>query len=877
MKPILECFFLIAGASYLASVVAADCSSPLDLTGDTLPVSIEVSTVAGPAGAQPSCALSTGNGPDRWIALPEFIPGTQYEITTGVLPSSVTQDTRLALYLGDCDPGSEVLCADDTPNSTLASLSFVAESTGPYFLLLDTPDAEQFGEWSLTIQEFDGIPTGSTCAFPENLSQNPLPIVTTLDLSDGFNTSNISCAADEGGADRWYLLPSFPDGKVCTITTEALPEGSLVGTRLEVFSGETCNQLIPVACSASTNAEGEPGFSTLSFLAQAGEQYHLLVEASNSGQTGPFQLRIETTDRNIGTLCDTPIDFSATAYPFGTQVEVQPQGSNSADAFCAGGDTGADTWFQLPTVPVRSVLTIVVPNIDTTVQKVFLELFREDCNTSVACSSEADAAGFNLARIDYVAEPGVSYKLLIDSEVGAQGIISVAVYNDTPPPAPINDLCENATAIPASELLTYQETIEVLNATDSGNFAGEVAPSGGVDALWSFTPAATGRYFISSEFIGEGDAMALGIWTSTDCLNFVPLCESPIVSRFPFFSLELTQRETVYIILDDPDPSTVPLQYSLTVQGLIPGEQTKNSTCENAEELTLNGGPVSFTADPTFNTSTVDLAPGLGFGGCRGELWYKYTPAANTSILVDATNFSAFQLFTENATGGCGEAASNVVFGRGVFDLQGGVPVYLAFESTSHEDGPLDIVIEEILRPENDNCSNGQFITSLPYEEVVDFALAQDEGIEATCAFDDRGFDRRDLFWSFVPAASGNYRITAQNADPRIPVDTIISLYTDCSVPVVCKDDFGVGETENLAVALTEGIEYQIAVEVSNTLPIPDSQPVRLSIESIPNSTGNDSCPTAEALLLTGTEFPYTTTFGLDGNTGSPWFFEGPT
>jgi hypothetical protein len=877
MKRTTELLSILFATTLLTSVSLGQCPTSVDLTTNALPISIDVSTVAGPGGAQPTCALSTGNGPDRWFQLPALIPGKEYDITTGELPTSVTQDTRLALFLGDCEPSSEVLCADDTPNSTLASLSFIADSTGPYFLLLDTPDAEQFGEWSLTIQEFDGIPTGSTCALPEDLSQNPLPIETTIDLSDGFNTTSVSCAADEGGSDRWYLLPSFPAGSLCTISTESIAGGPNVGTRLEVFSGNSCGETVPVACSTNLNASGEPSFANLSFLPQQGEQYRLLVETANSGQNGAFQLRVQTAVAEIGVLCDAPVDFSATNFPFGTAVEFVPQGNDSADANCAGGETGNDVWFKLPTVPVRSVLTILVPNVETTLQTVYLELFSEDCTTSLACSSEGDAAGLNLARIDFVAEPNVSYKLLVDSEVGAQGTVGVAVYNEVPPATPINDLCESSTSIPGSELLSYQETIEVLNATDSGNFAGEFTPAGGVDAFWSFTPTATGRYFISSDFSGAGDTMALGIWTSSDCINFIPLCESPIVSRNPFFSLDLSQRQTVYIVLDDPDPTTTPLSYSLTVQGLIPGGQTSNASCETAEAFTLAGAAFAVTADPTFNQSSVELATGLGFGGCRGEVWYTTTPTENMTIRINASYNSAFQLFNGNVAGGCGAAASNVTFGRGVFDLQGGVPIYIAFESTSHENGPIDIVLEEVFRPSNEACANAKPITALPYEEESDFALAQDEGLEAACALDDRGFDRRDLFWSFTPASTGNYRINVLNADANVAVDTILSLYTNCTTPLTCKDDFGTGETESLAVQLTAGVEYQIAVEVSNTLPIPAHQPVTLQVSSIASTTGNDTCATADALLLTGTEFPYTTSFNLDGNTGAPWLFEGPT
>ncbi len=165
----------------------------------------------------------------------------------------------------------------------------------------------------------------------------------------------------------------------------------------------------------------------------------------------------------------------------------------------------------------------------------------------------------------------------------------------------------------------------------------------------------------------------------------------------------------------------------------------------------------------------------------------------------------------------------------------------------------------------NDTCAGatvvGMGTNVLAPAQIPCGAYAPDPLLFSTCQA-----SKADLWFSFTPAASGNFRIETCGAS----YDTVLSVFDGCGGnELVCNDnvDPNTGPTCSSTrsrinpFALIGGQTYLISVSALNTASLFSSSTLNLSITAAPTVPSNDEC-TAALAVSTGTT-PFNTTEAL--------------
>jgi hypothetical protein len=114
---------------------------------------------------------------------------------------------------------------------------------------------------------------------------------------------------------------------------------------------------------------------------------------------------------------------------------------------------------------------------------------------------------------------------------------------------------------------------------------------------------------------------------------------------------------------------------------------------------------------------------------------------------------------------------------------------------------------------------------------------------------------KADLWYSFTPASSGNYRFETCGSN----IDTVMALYDNCfGAELACNDNYVTGPTTGctntrsrlLSVALNAGQTYLIRIGTSNNTFLSATSTVNLSITNAPLPAANDGCQTATPAVL---------------------------
>jgi hypothetical protein len=114
---------------------------------------------------------------------------------------------------------------------------------------------------------------------------------------------------------------------------------------------------------------------------------------------------------------------------------------------------------------------------------------------------------------------------------------------------------------------------------------------------------------------------------------------------------------------------------------------------------------------------------------------------------------------------------------------------------------------------------------------------------------------KADLWYSFTPATSGNFRVETCGAN----YDTVLGIYSDCSgSEVACNDNYVTGPTTGctnsrsrvLSVSLSAGQTYRIRIAAPLSTFLSSTSAVNLSINPAPAAAANDACASATTAAL---------------------------
>jgi len=153
--------------------------------------------------------------------------------------------------------------------------------------------------------------------------------------------------------------------------------------------------------------------------------------------------------------------------------------------------------------------------------------------------------------------------------------------------------------------------------------------------------------------------------------------------------------------------------------------------------------------------------------------------------------------------------------------------------------------------PAHDLCASAMAITSLPFSDSsVDLTICGDEGFDIPASVTGGGTGGKDVYYTFTPATTGDYRFFGSGTPGA--VDVGIGIFTGACgslVEVASVDDFS---AETLFQTLTSGTAYTLSVGGYNAA---SAGPIIVGLSGpvAAASPGGDDCTTPIAV----TTVPY--------------------
>ena len=490
--------------------------------------------------------------------------------------------------------------------------------------------------------------------------------------------------------------------------------GSQVGGTVSVFlaSGPAISDLNSVACVSS-------GGST-NFAVAAGQTYYLRVDSF--GQPGILQVNLQQiTPPANDSFADAEgigsLPFSAMVDNTNATTEFgEPQGCNFPSR---------SVWYSFSPAENMALQVDMTGSITSGNVEIFLATgpSLSDLNL-LACVFSGGSTNFQV-------DAGETYYLRVD---GQAGVHQLNLEQITPP---ANDRFVDAEPIGS---LPFSATVDNTNATTE--FGEPQGCSFAFRTVWySFTPTENMAVRVTSPSGGSVNIFlaskpALSDLTSTACV-------------FGNSSNLQVEAGQVYYLRVDSFFQPGVLLFSL--EQIFP---PANDNFTNAEVI----GSLPFNA--TVDNTDATTEPGELFGcALNRSLWYSFTPAENMAVRVSSPSGGSVNIFLAS-----GPSLSDLSFlacassGNSTnLQAEAGKTYFLRVDSFG-QPGVLQLSLEQIFPPANDNFADAETISSLPFNVTVDNTDATAEPGEPTgCSM----FASRTVWYTFTPAENMALRVNA--------------------------------------------------------------------------------------------------------------------
>ncbi len=627
-------------------------------------------------------------------------------------------------------------------------IDFSAPGSGPSGTFADTGT-----NTTQVTTDASGVATTSVFTANDQAGSYTLAASTAGAASVNFHLEQVDRPANDDLANPSIIasLP-FSDSLDISLATKEPGEPSNCGSPPEGQSvwysfAATTNMVVSVdtAGSSFSNANltifqaAGPGFegltfvnngcfgTSLTFIAQAGITYYIQAERASS-DSATLQLNLQNipapANDNFGSAeIITSLPFSATVDNSGATLEPgEPDG-------CYFPFRSA--WYAF-TPTENMALRMVINSQVGGHMDVFLAQGSGFADlTVVSCGSSSPT--------NFLVEAGKTYYLRADS-FGQPGPIQINLERIIPP---ANDGFANAESITS---LPFTGTVDNTNATRE---PGEPAACGSLfRSVWyAFTP--TENMAVRMDMSGAVPGVAGLYVLSGSSISDLSLLACAHTNSPINFQAET--GKTYYLQVDSFEQSG---NLQIILEQIFP---PANDNFANAEAITS----LPFTATVENTDATLEQGePGICTVTSGRTLWYSFTPTADTAVRVD---FSGSAVRAElGAYLSDGSGLSSLVplvctFGRtsANFNFQAGKTYYLQLDSDFGQPGSLQIHLEQITPPANDNFGSAEIITSLPFSVTVDNTNATMEPGESPECFS----QFRSVWYSFSPAENVDVRL----------------------------------------------------------------------------------------------------------------------
>jgi hypothetical protein len=785
--------------------------------------------------------------------------GTRYKI-------SVTSDSAGWLYLlafqaASCgtaasinaDCGSNGTDGDYTSFAdTGKTVSMVLTSTagGDYVIAVDTRFSEDYGGFTLKVEEFP-VPTNSTCAGAQTLTlQNGTATASGDTLASADEFSGVNCRRAGGTS---AVSTTFDGPQLYYKWAATQDQWYKVSVQADftayfyLFSSSTCTE---AAIDADCQTDGTAGTSVGSifsgqtesvyFKAPATGDLYVAVDSTSATTAGTFKVTVtEVTAPTNGTCATaTPLTFvggkalvSGWTGPFTTPDEF-------GGAKC-GGTTetttldGPQAYYSF-TVDPNSVYSIKMTPTDNT-SSLYVYAFPQSCTQATIESSCEGASSTLTGTSSLIVAPTAAgtYVVAVDSSDGQNfGGFDLEIEEIV---KPSNSACATPTAI---TLTAGKATINGSTFGASDEFGTTVDCGGsaldGPNVYYELTPAAGKTYkvkftptFSAYAYWFQKASCGTAATVETDCSS-----AGVNGNRSPFASANSTvefyvgpSTGAVLLAVDSTDPNNAGT-FTLEIEEV---NAPTNGTCATATPITLTAGlaTVNGTTGGTADEFGADVDCG-GFSDFDGpNAYYELTPTAGKFYKVTLDpNFSAYLYWfnkascptaatidTDCASSGVdGDYAGSISKGgSGSFTITGATaPVIIGIDSTAgYNSGDFVLKVEEITPPANDTCAGAQALTFTAGKAT---ASGQTGTASATLDPSCESLPGPDLFYS-VPVTSGKTYLI--QLSPSATFDPALYILDACAGTCVASadDSFSAGGAEQIVYTATATGTIVVAVD----------------------------------------------------------------
>ena len=390
---------------------------------------------------------------------------------------------------------------------------------------------------------------------------------------------------------------------------------------IAVYTGNAVNALSPLTSSAGGAASCYFGGGTVNFLADAGTEYRIAIDAPDD-LAGPFTLAQPAAPANDNLADATPLGGNS-GYTGGlanlvgaTKEPTEPNHAGNAGghsvwfAFTApsSGRFSVDTCSYLDTV-----LAVYTGNTYATLQQV------EANDDATACG-----AGAKGSQLTFDAVSGTTYRIAVDGKDGAVGSIYLSTN-----PAPGNDHFANAYTLSGSSGST---TKGATKQTGEPQHAGD---PGGASVWWRFTASTSEDVTVTTCPVNGYTSFdtVLAVYTGTS-VNALTLKASNDDDEATCGSGSKASSVTF--------PATAGTEYRIAVDGKggaagYTGIELKarpaNDSFATADQLY---GEAS-TAYVTTALATRETGePAHAGNSTLGSVWYRWTPVTSGPAVLEA-------------------------------------------------------------------------------------------------------------------------------------------------------------------------------------------------------------------------------------------------
>ena len=246
----------------------------------------------------------------------------------------------------------------------------------------------------------------------------------------------------------------------------------------------------------------------------------------------------------------------------------------------------------------------------------------------------------------------------------------------------------------------------------------------------------------------------------------------------------------------------------------------------------ISSVPSSITVDVTDATNEPNEPQFCAF--LEQTVWYSFTPADNTAVRADTLGSAVSASLNIYQAAGPGLSDLNFIgcsstSGSLNFFAEAGSTYYIqAGASASGQVGTIQINLEQISPPANDNFTDAESIDSLPFSATVDVTNASSEaGESAPCTVE------RSVWYVLIPAESMVLRANTEGS----AISALINIYQATGSGISDLQHLGCASSGNPAIFLAEaGQTYYLQAGAF----LGGDGSIQVNLEQIPSVANDD-------------------------------------